>query len=92
VFQETAGWDSLGFPNRIYTLEEFAEARKRIEEGHRYRLRVAGSPAFRSRVGEMLKLIRRAGCHDRVRTYIRQIVDIDVQDMLNSNVDLARQV
>lgn len=67
----------MGFPKRIYTLEEFAKARKCVEEGYRHSIRIVGSTAFKDRVGEMLKLIRKAGYYDYLRTYIRQIMEID---------------
>lgn len=69
--------NSLEFPERIYTLEEFARARKCLEGGYRHRLRMVGSPAFKDRVREMLTLIRKAGYYDYLRTYVRLIMEID---------------
>ncbi|MDQ1280092.1 MAG: hypothetical protein QG670_1354 [Thermoproteota archaeon] len=67
----------MGFPKRIYTLEEFTKARKCVEEGYRHRLRIVGSTVFKDRVDKMLKLIRKAGYYNYLRTYIRQIIEID---------------
>jgi hypothetical protein len=67
----------MRFPRRVYTVEEVKRARELIAEGHKHRLKVVGSPNFRSKAKEALKLIKTAKHHDFLRTYIRQIREID---------------
>jgi len=67
----------MRFPKRVYTIKEVKRARELIAKGHKHRLKVVGSPDFRSKAKEALKLIRTAKYHDFLRTYIRQIREID---------------
>ena len=67
----------MDFPKRVYTQDEVRRARSLIERGYRHRLRVVGSPEFRSKVKEALKLIEKAGRYDFLRRNIRAIVEID---------------
>ncbi len=66
----------MKFPKRVYTVEEVKKARALIAKGHKHRLRVVGSPDFKRKVEEALKLIRTAEYYDFLRTYIRQIREI----------------
>jgi hypothetical protein len=43
----------------------------------KHRLRVIGSPDFKKKVREAIKLVKTAGYHDFLRTYIRGIIEID---------------
>jgi len=65
------------FPERVYTVEEVSKARELIEKGYRHRLRVRGSPEFKRKVEEALSLVKTAKYYDFLRTYIKQIVEID---------------
>jgi len=67
----------MKFPERVYTAEEVKTAKELIEKGHRHRLRVKGSPEFRRKVKEALRLTKTAKYYDFLRTYIKQIVEID---------------
>jgi len=67
----------MRFPERVYTVEEVKKARKLIEKGHKHNLEVSGSPDFKRKVEEALELIRTAEHYDFLRTYIRQIREID---------------
>lgn len=67
----------MKFPQRIYTVEEVKKAREIIEKGYKHRLTVKGRPEFRQKVKEALKLVKTAEYYDFVRTYIRQIREID---------------
>ena len=67
----------MRFPERVYTVKEVKKARELIEKGYKHRLKVVGSPDFRSKAKEALKLIRTAKYYDFLRTYIRQIREID---------------
>jgi len=65
------------FPKRVYTVDEVKRARKLLESGYKHRLIVKGSLNFKKRVQEALKLVKTAGFYDFLRTYIRQIVEIE---------------
>jgi len=65
------------FPKRVYTVKEVKKARGLIAKGYKHRLKVVGSPDFKSKAKEALKLIRTAKYYDFLRTYIRQIREID---------------
>ena len=67
----------MGFPERVYTRDEVETARTLIEQGHKHRLIVKGSQDFENKVEKALELIKTANYHDFLRTYIRQIVEID---------------
>jgi len=65
------------FPRRVYTQDEVRRARELIEHGHRHELHVYGSREFVEKTREALKLIEEAGYYDFLRTYIREIREID---------------
>jgi len=65
------------FPERVYTIEEVERARELIEEGYKHRLRIKGSPQFKQKVKESLDLIKTAQHYDFLRTYIKQIIEIE---------------
>jgi hypothetical protein len=65
------------FPERVFTEEEVKKAKELIEKGYKHRLRVTGSPRFKREMKKTLKLIKTAGYYDFLRTYIRQIQEIE---------------
>jgi hypothetical protein len=67
----------LEFPKRIYTGEEVKKAKELIDKGYKHRLKVKGSPIFKQKVSQALKLIKAVGYYDSLRTYIRSIIEID---------------
>ena len=67
----------MKFPERVYTEDEVQRARTLIEQGYKHELRVKGSRDFKSKVEKALKLIKIANYYDFLRTYIREIVEID---------------
>jgi hypothetical protein len=67
----------LEFPKRIYTDEEVKKAKKLVDKGYKHRLRVKGSPIFKQKANQALKLVKTAGYYEFLRTYIRRIVEID---------------
>ena len=67
----------MRFPKRVYTAEEVKKAVNLIGKGYKHNLEVNGSPDFRNKVEEALKLIKTAEYYDFLRTYIRQIREID---------------
>jgi len=66
-----------GFPERVYTEDEVRRARELIQRGYRHQLQVSGSREFTEKTLEALKLVEAAGYHDFLRTYIREIREID---------------
>lgn len=67
----------MRFPERVYTTEEVKKAVNLIGKGYKHDLEVNGSPDFRNKVEEALKLVKTAEYYDFLRTYIRQIREID---------------
>ncbi len=67
----------MGFPEKIYTRREIEEAKSLIDGGYRHQIKVIGSPEFKLRVEESLKLVEAAGYYDFLRKYIRRIEEID---------------
>ncbi len=67
----------MEFPKRIYTTDEVRKAGELVKEGYKHRLRVKGSPNFKKKMQQALRLVKTAGCYSFLRTYIRSIVEID---------------
>jgi len=67
----------MEFPERVFTEEEVKRARELIEKGYKHQLRVVGSPRFKREIEKTLELIKTAGYYDFLRTYIRQIEEIE---------------
>ena len=53
------------------------QAKSLIDEGYKHRIRIIGSSKFEQSVKEAFELIRIVGCYDFLRTYIRNIKEID---------------
>jgi len=68
--------NTMGFPERVYTVEEVKRAMVLIAKGYKHRLRVVGNQDFKRKVKEALKLIKAAKYYNFLRTYIRQIREI----------------
>ncbi len=66
----------MKFPNRVYTVEEVKKAKALIAKGYKHQLTVIGSPEFKRKVKEALKLIKTAKYYEFLRTYIKQIREI----------------
>jgi hypothetical protein len=67
----------LEFPKRIYTAEEVKKAKELVDKGYKHRLRVKGSPIFKQKANQALRLVKTAGYYEFLRTYIRRIMEID---------------
>jgi hypothetical protein len=67
----------LKFPERVYTAEEVKTAKELIDKGYKHRLTVKGSLNFKQKVSQTLELVKTAGYYEFLRTYIKQIIEID---------------
>jgi hypothetical protein len=67
----------LKFPERVYTAKEVKTARELINKGYKHSLTVEGSSNFKEKVHQILELVKTAGYYEFLRTYIRQIIEID---------------
>jgi hypothetical protein len=67
----------LKFPERVYTAEEVKTAKELVDKGYKHRLTVKGSLNFKQKVSQTLKLVKTAGYYEFLRTYIKQIIEID---------------
>ncbi len=67
----------MEFPEKVYTETEHKTAKKLTGEGYKHDLTVEGDANFKQKVNQILELIRLAGYFDFLRTYIRQIKEID---------------
>jgi hypothetical protein len=67
----------LKFPERIYTEKEVKIAVELIRKGYKHILTVEGSSKFKQKVTQALELVKTAGYYEFLRTYIRQITEID---------------
>jgi hypothetical protein len=67
----------LKFPERVYTEKEVKTARELVKNGYKHVLKVEGSPKFKQKVNQALELVKTAGYYEFLRTYIRQIKEID---------------
>jgi len=67
----------LKFPEKVYTTDEVEKAKKLIDEGYKHELKVEGTPEFKEKVNQSLDLLRNVGSYELLRTYIREITEID---------------
>jgi len=67
----------LEFPERVYTQEEVNKARELIQKGYKHTLEIEGSPQFTNKMEQVIELIKTADYHAFLRTYIRQIVEME---------------
>ncbi|MEM2104172.1 MAG: hypothetical protein QW717_04710 [Candidatus Bathyarchaeia archaeon] len=67
----------MAYPERVYTKEEVREAEELVRKGYRHKLRIKGSLDFKQKVKTVIKLVKEAGYYDFLRTYIRDIIEID---------------
>jgi hypothetical protein len=67
----------LKFPERVYTAKEVKAARELINKGYKHDLKVEGSSDFKEKIRQVLELVKTAGYYEFLRTYIRQIMEID---------------
>ena len=67
----------MNFPERVYTAKEVKAAKELIDNGYKHLLTAEGTPSFKQKVTETLELIKTAEHYEYLRTYIRQIIEID---------------
>lgn len=67
----------MSFPERIYTLDEYRKAKVAIGKGHKHRLRIIGDVYFKDLVTRILDFVQVAEYEELLRTYIRQIRQIE---------------
>jgi hypothetical protein len=67
----------LKFPKKVFTENEVKQVRDLIEKGYKHRLKIKGSAKFKEQLQKVLRLIKTAGDYDFLRTYIRQIEEIE---------------
>src|SRR5512136_2292154 len=67
----------LVFPERVYTQEEVDKARELVQKGYKHSLVIEGSDQFKDTMREVLELIKVASYYDFVRTYLREITEIE---------------
>jgi hypothetical protein len=67
----------MEFPDRVFTEEEVKKARELVKKGYKHRLEIEGSLEFKKKMAKALRLIKTAGYYDFLRTYIREIKEIE---------------
>lgn len=67
----------MSYPERICTEEEIKRVGELVKKGYKHRLKIKGSQEFKQKAREALKLVKTAGYYDFLRTYIREISEID---------------
>ncbi len=67
----------MKFPERVYTAKEVKTARELISKGYKHNLTVEGSSDFKEKIRQVLELVKTAEYYEFLRTYIRQIIEID---------------
>jgi|WetSurMetagenome_2_1015567.scaffolds.fasta_scaffold90253_3 hypothetical protein len=65
------------FPDRVYTEQEHKLAKRLVDAGYKHELTVEGDADFVEKVNKALDLAKTAGSYDFIRTYLRQIKEID---------------
>ncbi|MGF3522311.1 MAG: hypothetical protein ACQXXJ_04350 [Candidatus Bathyarchaeia archaeon] len=67
----------MTYPERVYTEDEVKKAKQLVDAGYKHDLTVKGENLFTEKVGQALELLKTAGYYDFIRTYIREIKEID---------------
>jgi hypothetical protein len=67
----------MSFPEKIYTTKEVCAAKELINKGYKHKLSVDGSDEFMAKVNQSLEYLKIAGYYDFLRTYVKEIKEID---------------
>jgi hypothetical protein len=73
------------FPEKVFTEDEVKQVRDLIEKGYKHRLKIKGSAEFKKQLQKVLELVKTAGDFDFLRTYIRQIEEIEGLSQLHES-------
>ncbi|MCW4006550.1 MAG: hypothetical protein NWF04_08180 [Candidatus Bathyarchaeota archaeon] len=65
------------YPKRVYTQEEHQQAKQLTDSGYKHELTVKGNPEFTEKVNQALEHAKTAGQYEFLRTYLREIIEID---------------
>ena len=67
----------MAFPEKVYTSKEVHAAKELIDQGYKHNLTVEGNEEFKAKVNQALEHIKTADYYEFLRTYVRQIIEID---------------
>ena len=67
----------MSFPERVYTEEEHEKAKLLVDKGYKHELKVQGDKDFVEKVKAALELVKAVDFYDFLRTYLREITEID---------------
>jgi hypothetical protein len=67
----------LEFPEKVYTEEEHKKAKQLIDSGYKHELTIVGDAEFTSKVNHALEHLKTAGYYEFLRTYLKEIKEID---------------
>ena len=67
----------MSFPQKIYTTKEVCAAKELINQGYKHNLSVDGSNDFETKVNQAIEYLKTAGYYDYLRTYLKEIKEID---------------
>lgn len=65
------------YPKRVYTQEEHQQAKQLTDAGYKHELTVTGNPEFTAKANQALELAKTADQYEFLRTYLREIIEID---------------
>ena len=65
------------FPERVYTQEEVDKARELVQKGYKHVLVIKGGEQFKDKMRQVLELVKVADYYDFLRTYLREIVEME---------------
>jgi hypothetical protein len=67
----------MSFPEKIYTTKEVCAAKELINKGYKHKLSLDGSDEFLAKVNQAIEYLKTAGYFDFLRTYVKEIKEID---------------
>jgi hypothetical protein len=67
----------MSFPQNLYTTKEVCAAKELINKGYKHDLYVEGTEDFKAKVNRALEYLKTAGYYDFLRTYVKEITEID---------------
>ncbi|MCL2134968.1 MAG: hypothetical protein FWH37_05365 [Candidatus Bathyarchaeota archaeon] len=67
----------MSFPQNLYTTEELLVAKELLHQGYKHDLNVDGTVEFKAKVNQAIEHLKTSGYYDFLRTYIKEITEID---------------